>query len=196
MASTWDDALYVPVCGQLREAGEAPAEEKQTYMRRRPGAGVVAASALVLALLPAAGATAAPAACGSSAATTLRTFHIVAKAQKKTYRLGDLVKVDVKVTRPAHEDPVDAGIALEPPVSMPAEDVNVSVGLYVGDHYLYGIGVTDAEGKDTISIKLSAPQAGWVRADVAARQFYNRGGCPDIEEEGYVSYPRFFKAIS
>ncbi len=163
-------------------------------MRTRRGAGVVAAFALVFALLPAAGASAAPAACGSSAATTLRTFHIVAEPHKKTYRLGDVVKVDLKVTRPAHEDPVDAGVEFEPPVSVPAEDVDVSVGLYVGGHYLYGVGVTDANGEETISIKLTASQPGWVRADIAGRQFYNRGGCPDIEEEGYVSYPKFFKA--
>ncbi len=177
-----------------RRQESLPARRNNTYMRTRLGAAAISALALVLTLVPGAAATAAPAACGASAATTLRTFHIVAKPHKKTYRLGEVAKVNVKVTRPAHEDPVAAGIEFEPPVSVPADDVNVSVGLYVNESYLYGVGVTDADGEATVSIKMTAPKPGWARADVAAREFYNRGGCPDIEEEGYVSYPRFFKA--
>ncbi len=150
--------------------------------------------ALLAALAPATAGAAAAASCGGSAATVFRTFYVTAKPHKKNYRLGDVAKVDVTVTRPAHEDPLGAGVTFEPPASVPAADADVSVGLYVGNNYLYGLGVTDSDGKATISIKLNASQTGWVLGEVAAREFYNRGGCPDIEEEGYASYPRFFKA--
>ncbi|MDP9067061.1 MAG: hypothetical protein M3N53_01780 [Actinomycetota bacterium] len=152
------------------------------------------AIALSAALLPATGGTAAAASCGGSTATVFRTFYVTAKPHKKTYPLGDVVKVDITVTRPAHEDPVGAGVTFEPPASLPAADVDVSVGLYLGNNYLYGLGVTDSNGEATVSIKLNASQTGWVLGEIAAREFYNRGGCPDIEEEGYVSYPKFFKA--
>lgn len=159
-------------------------------------------AALLAAALPASTARAAQAACSGRSAnggmvTRLRTFHVVAKPLRKTYRSGSVAKVEVTVTRPAHEDPLGNNIEFEPPTSLAAEGVNVSVGLYRGIFYMYGVGVTDSEGKAILKVKLhpNAP-AGNVIGEAGARAYYNRGGCPDIEEEGFAYYPKFFKTTN
>jgi hypothetical protein len=55
--------------------------------------------------------------------------------------------------------------------------------------------VTDANGEEVVTVPLpkDAP-AGPVRAAVAARAYYNRGGCPDFEEVGYNYYEPFMVA--
>jgi hypothetical protein len=129
-------------------------------------------------------------------ATNLYTFTVVAQPQRKTYRVGQKALVDMTVTRPGPNDPTGEGQPIPSPAYFPAEGVDVAVSLYLGEyHYTYGLGVTDAEGKATISVPLpkDAP-AGVVRAQAAARAYYNRGGCPDIEEVGYNTYSEFFKA--
>lgn len=130
-------------------------------------------------------------------ATTVNTFHVEAKARKKTYRLGSTAIIDMKVTRPAHEDPAGEDNQFDPPMSQAAENVNVSVGVYLGDFYMYGVGTTDENGEATLKVKLN-PKAdpGMARGEAAARAFYNRGGCPDIEEEGYAQYGKFFTATN
>ena len=127
--------------------------------------------------------------------TRLRTFTVTAKPVKPSYRLGTTAKIEITVTRPGEEDPLNNGVPLNSPVTLPAEGVDVSVGLYRGNFYMYGVGVTDSEGKATVSVKLN-PQApaGTVIGEVGARKYYNRGGCPDIEEEGFAYYPQFLKA--
>ena len=128
-------------------------------------------------------------------ATTLYTFTVDAEPLKKKYAIGEKMKVAMKVQRPGREDPMGEGIPLDSPAYMPAEGVSVSASLYVGQyHYRYGMGVTDANGEATLTIPAfpkNAP-AGPVRAAVAARAFYNQGGCPDIEEVGYNAYDPFF----
>lgn len=159
------------------------------------------AAALLGGLLPAAPIQAATAACAgvrsSSMATVLYTFKVDAKPLRKTYAIGDKMKVAMKVQRPGRQDPLGEGQPLNSPAYLPAENVEVSVSLYVGEyHYRYGLGVTDANGEAVISVPAfpkSAP-AGPVRATAAARAYYNRGGCPDIEEVGYSSYDPFFIA--
>lgn len=156
---------------------------------------------LVAVLLPSTPVRAATAACagrsasGSMMVTRLRTFTVTAKPLKTRYRLGTKAKIEVTVTRPGEEDPLNNGIPLNSPISLAAEGVEVSVGLYRGNFYMYGVGVTDSEGKAIVPVKLNplAP-AGNVVGEVGARAYYNRGGCPDIEEEGFAYYPRFFKA--
>lgn len=164
----------------------------------RPATAALAA-VFVAVLLPTVttGAEAAP--CGGRSSrgmvTRLITFHVEAKPLKPSYKLGTKAMIEVTVTRPAHEDPLNNGIEFEPPVSLPAEGVDVSVGLYRGNFYMYGVSVTDENGKATIPVKLN-PDAppGNVIGEAGARAYYNRGGCPDIEEEGFAYYPRFFKA--
>lgn len=144
-------------------------------------------------------AQAGPVACsgreGGGMVTRFRTFRVEARPLKKSYPLNGTAAIEVTVTRPGEEDPLGNGVPLNSPVSLPAEGVDVSVGLYRGNFYMYGIGVTDADGKALIKVKLNpnAP-AGVVTGEAGARRFYNRGGCPDIEEEGFAYYPRFFQA--
>jgi hypothetical protein len=163
----------------------------------------IMAAALLSGLLPSSPAQAATTACAAATrsglmATTFYTFTVTAKPVKKVYRVGDRMKVAMTVQRPGPYDPLGEGQPLDSPQYFPAEGVEVSASLYVGEyHYTYGLGVTDAEGKATIVVRpfpKSAP-SGPVRAQVAARAFYNRGGCPDIEEVGYNAYDPFLTLI-
>lgn len=158
------------------------------------------AAILIAVLLPSSPARAVTVSCASrpangDIATRLHTFTVTAEPVKPAYRLGTKAMVEVTVTRPAPEDPLNNGIPLNSPVALAAEGVEVSVGLYRGTLYMYGMGVTDADGKVLIPIKLDPrTPAGNTEAEIAARAYYNRGGCPEAEEEGFASYPRFFKA--
>ena len=126
--------------------------------------------------------------------TYLYSFDVEAKPQKASYPAGSKVKVDFVVTRPGDEDPIGEGTEMPRPVTFPAENVEVNVSIYAGIYYMYGSGVTDSEGKATVTVKLHpAVPAGWARGEVSARAYYNRGGCPDVEEFGSESYPKFFK---
>jgi hypothetical protein len=127
---------------------------------------------------------------------TLRTYYVVVKADRKAYRIGQTAKMTATVTRPAHEDPFGQGIQFDPPVSFPAEDVVVGVGLSVGDVYLYGHGTTNAKGKAIIKIRL-APYTppGTAAADVFARKTQVRTICASLEEIGYRRVPRLFNVL-
>ena len=163
--------------------------------------GLVAA-ALLSGLLPAAPASAALASCGGARSvralgTTVYTFTVEATPMKKSYRIGEKMRIRIKVQRPGPEDPVGQGNALSSPTYLPAEDVEVSVALYAGKyHYRYGLGVTDENGEEIITVPAFPNQApaGPVRATAAARAYYNQGGCPEAEEAGYSSYDPLFLA--
>lgn len=158
--------------------------------------------ALLAVILPAGSARAAAltntqsAACAKSGAmvTTLYTFKIEAKPQKKSYTAGKTAKVEMRVTRPGPYDPLGGTTEIPRPTEQPAAGVDVAVSMYAGIYYMYGTGVTDENGEATVSVKLhrNSP-AGWVRADTSARAYYNRGGCPDIEEAGFQPFDRFLK---
>jgi hypothetical protein len=127
---------------------------------------------------------------------TLRTYHVVVKSDRKTYRIGQTAKMTATVTRPAHEDPFGQGVQFDPPTSFPAEDVVVGVGLSVGDVYLYGHGTTNAKGKAIIKIRI-APYTppGTAAADVFARKTQVRTICASLEEVGYRRVPRLFNVL-
>ena len=171
-------------------------------MKKRVFAVGLIAGALLGGLLPAVPASAAVAACGGARSvgavgTTLYTFTVEATPMKKSYRIGEQMKVRVKVQRPGPQDPVGAGKPISSPTYLPAEDVEVSVALYAGRyHYRYGLGVTDENGEAIIRVPAFPNQApaGPVRATVGARAYYNRGGCPEAEEAGSASYNPFFQA--
>lgn len=171
-------------------------------MRKRTSVVGLIAAALLGGLLPATSAQASQTACGgvrdaTAMGTTFYTFSVDAQPAKKTYRIGEKMKVAMKVQRPGREDPLGQGQSIESPQYFAAEGVEVSVALYVGDyHYRYGMGVTDANGEATITVPAFAKDApvGTVRATAAARAYYNKGGCPEAEEVGYTSYNPFFKA--
>jgi hypothetical protein len=171
-------------------------------MNKRTSVVGLIAAALLGGLLPAAPAQAAVAVCGGgrsagALATTFYTFTVDAKPMKKSYAIGEKMKVAMKVQRPGREDPVGEGLPIESPQYMAAADVEVSVSLYAGDYfYRYGLGKTDENGEAIITVPAfpKAAPAGPIRAAVAARAYYNRGGCPDIEEAGYNQYEPFFVA--
>ena len=169
----------------------------------------VLAAAVFAALLPFGPAQAAPADNGCSPAgvrqmlrqgdmetVVLRTFTVQLKAAKKTYRIGETAIVHATVTRPANEDPLGLGQQFEPPMSFPAEEVNVGIGLRVGDVFLFGFGVTDADGKADlkIDIKSYAP-TGKAIADGFAWKRQFEAPCANVEENGYTFAPGIFKVV-
>ena len=128
----------------------------------------------------------------SSAVLVLRTLHVEAVPSKKVLKPGDTFSVDVTVTRPAREDPVGQGIEFESPVSVPAEGVTVGLSVWVGERtYFWQVGMTDAEGKETLKLKVPAnAELGEALASVSARHWI-KNDCPDILEDGYTNYAPF-----
>ena len=125
---------------------------------------------------------------------TLRSFHVVVKADRKTYRIGQTAKLTATVTRPAHEDPFGQGVGFTPPASAPAEDVVVGVGL--GNAYLYGHGKTNARGKVLVKVKITPyTPPGSADADVFARKTQVRTICASLEEVGYTRKPNLFNVL-
>lgn len=123
-----------------------------------------------------------------------RTFYVDAKPQAETYKIGTKAKIDITVTRPAHEDPLDLGVGLDPPTSAPAENVSVGVGIHVGDVFIPGFSRTDAEGHATVVVKLPTymkPGAASVAA--YAWNVVHESPCLRVEEDGYSAYPDAFE---
>ncbi len=130
---------------------------------------------------------------GSLEVVGLRTFHLEVKPLKKRYKVGETAKIEVTVTRPAHEDPAGLGVPIDPPQSFPAEDVNVGMGLRIGDVFLFGHAVTDADGKAVIKIKIkSYTPAGKATADAYAWKTAADTTCAKVEENGYRQMPNLF----
>ena len=154
---------------------------------------VIAAFVLVAAVFP--GAPAMAAANCSSETIVLTTFHVQLKAMKSTYRIGDTAKIAVQVSRPAHHDPVGAGVDWgEPPQSFPAEGVNVGVGIQVNGVFLPGFTVTDQDGKGIAKIKLlNYVPEGIAAASVLAWMTQAQTPCLALEEQGFAFNPAIFK---
>lgn len=128
----------------------------------------------------------------SSAVLVLRSLNVTAVPSKKTLKPGEKFTVDFTVTRPAGEDPVGNGVTFDPPASVPAENVTVGLSIWVGDRtYFWQIGLTDAEGKDTLPLKVPAnAEGGKALASASARRWI-KSDCPDILEDGYTNYVDF-----
>lgn len=130
---------------------------------------------------------------GSLEVVGVRTFHLEVKALKKAYKVGETAKIQVVVTRPAHEDPAGIGVQVDPPESFPAEDVNVGMGLRIGDVFLFGHAVSDENGKAVVKIQIkSYTPAGRVTADAFAWRTAADTTCAKVEEHGYRSMPNLF----
>ena len=169
----------------------------------------VLAAAVFAALIPLGSAQAAPTGNGCSAAgvrqmlrqgdmetVVLRTFTVQLKAAKKVYRVGETAVVKATVTRPANEDPLGLGQDFDPPMSFPAEEVNVGIGLRVGDVFLFGFAVTDANGRADIEIDIkSYTPAGKAIADGFAWKRQVEQPCANVEENGYTFAPGIFKIV-
>jgi hypothetical protein len=164
------------------------------------------ATALVAASLAAPSATAAPAPCSARQVrslirsgkamevVSLRTFYVTMKADKPSYAVGDIAKVNVTVTRPAHEDPAHLGVPFDPPQSFPAEGVNVGLGLRIGDVFLFGHEITDANGKAQVKVEIKDyTPAGTAIGDGFAWNVLHESVCARVEETGYTNVPKLFK---
>ena len=98
--------------------------------------------------------------------------------------------------RPSKEDPAGLGIYQEPPDQRPAENVNAGIGLRVGDVFLFGHGMTDANGVADVEVKLESwTPAGTALADAFAWNVLQDTPCLRLEENGYVQKPNVFKVI-
>ena len=126
----------------------------------------------------------------------LKTFHLEVKGMKKVYKVGETAQIQVTVTRPAHEDPAGLGIYQDPPQSFPAENVNAGVGLRVGDVFLFGHAMTDANGVAKVGVKLEDwTPAGTAIADAFSWNTQVDTPCLRVEENGYMQKPNVFKVV-
>lgn len=133
---------------------------------------------------------------GALEVVALKTFHLVVKPIKTQYQVGDTAKIQVTVTRPAHEDPAGLGIQQEPPESFPAEGVNVGMGLRIGDVFLFGHAISNADGKAVVKIKIkSYTPSGMAMVDAYAWRTVADTTCAKVEEEGYRQMPDLFKVF-
>lgn len=149
-------------------------------------------SVLVTAVIPQTGAAAhadAPRAACKAKPTQVHAFHVEAEWTKEVYsRLVDkFAPVTVTVTRPAHEDPADLGIPIDPPLNVPVEGVTVWTTVITGRYpYPYGYGQTDSLGQVHFKIPLKTLKPGKWDVSHYADKWTNQGGCPDVEEWGYL----------
>lgn len=123
------------------------------------------------------------------------TFHVTIEADRKAYRIGDVAKINVTVTRPADQDPGGNGIPTPRPTSAPAEGAAAGASAWVKRVYFYAFGPnTDADGKSTIPLTIPRyARPGWVFVAVVAEKYVTTIACWDIWEVGYAEDPRMFK---
>lgn len=133
--------------------------------------------------------------CGNSETVLLNTFYIVMEPSKRAYRVGENAVFDIEVTRPAHEDPLGQGQRLDPPMSMPAADVQVGVGLAIDDVFLYGFGLTDQDGRAQVKVKLRpyTPAPASAFAVVVAQKRQVQTVCANVDEFSILRVPNAFK---
>jgi hypothetical protein len=110
------------------------------------------------------------------------------KWEKKIYGPGDVARVTVTVTRPAPQDPLGLGVPLDPPVTQPAEGVDVSTSFQGFFPYVFDRDITNADGKVRLTLKLPpSAKRGPVDSYTYASLLHNAQGpaCSDFEEYGY-----------
>ena len=165
--------------------------------------GLVATSAIWIPTSAGASAATAPAPCGAAGRNArqdsafeivkLHTLHVEMKARKPVYKRGQVALIDMKVSRPAKQDPAGLGQDIDPPRSEPASDVDVGIGAFPGDVYLYGTGVTDDKGQTTIKIEIpSYTPKGPVPARALAQKEIVNIPCLVIYEYGYTETKKLF----
>ncbi|MGH2755906.1 MAG: hypothetical protein ACRDLB_15940 [Actinomycetota bacterium] len=125
---------------------------------------------------------------------SLRDFYIEASVKKKTYRVGDTIQFPVHVSRPAEEDPFGLGMSMNPGSMGPVEEANIGVGLLIGDVFLPGFAITDANGDALIKVKIE----NYVKPATVDAAFYSwkiaaDSPCLRVEENGFRAVPSMFK---
>ncbi|MGH2808871.1 MAG: hypothetical protein ACRDKT_16520 [Actinomycetota bacterium] len=131
---------------------------------------------------------------GAMETVALRTFTLEMKSAKPSYKIGETAVIKAKVTRPADEDPLQLGVPLDSPEHYAAPDVNVGIGLRIGEVFLFGFGITDQNGEADVKIKLkSYTPTGTALADGFAWKRQLETPCLIVEENGYTFFPNAFK---
>lgn len=187
-------------------ATSSPMSETGIMDTMRKRTGLLAATALLAALLVVAPVSSAGACSsrnvrsmirsGAIEVVALRTYHLEVAPARKIYKVGDVAKINVTVTRPAHEDPAGLGVPIDPPQSFPAEDVNVGIGLRIGDVFLFGHSVTNADGLAVVKVPIkSYTPAGKAMADAYAWKTAADTPCLRVEENGYRQLPNLFTVL-
>lgn len=128
----------------------------------------------------------------------VRAFHVEAEWSKKSYRVGETAVLDITVTRPSRQDPVtDEGndLPAPPPSITPGDQVTVGVGVYIGNVFLSGGGVTDAEGHTVAKVKIQKyAKPGPAAATVFAyKRYLTETRCVYVQEFAYLRMPEAFK---
>lgn len=126
---------------------------------------------------------------------SLLTFHVEMDKTKATYRIGEVVKMRLTVTRPAKEDPAGQGTPMDRPYVEPVEGADIAIGTEVGDVYLSGAGKTGSDGTAEVKIKIEnyAPPGEWATTGVFARKVVVSSPCATIEEYGHTQVRRQFR---
>jgi hypothetical protein len=125
---------------------------------------------------------------------SIRDFWIEPSVKKKTYRIGETATFPVNVSRPADEDPFGLGMQMDAGSMGPVEEANIGVGLLVGDVFLPGFAITDANGDAVIKVKIEK----YVKPSVVDAAFYSwkivqDTPCLRIEENGFRAVSGMFK---
>ena len=137
--------------------------------------------------------TVVPAARACAETLIVYSFHVEISSPGKVYRIGQVAKIDVEVTRPNDEDPLGLGVPITPPHEEKVEGANVGVGLQVGDVFLPGYALTNEDGIAHVKIKLES----WTQpgtADVRSLAWLEAadGGCVIVEEQGFAQKDDLF----
>jgi hypothetical protein len=124
---------------------------------------------------------------------SLRDFWIEASVKKKTYKIGDTIQFPVNVSRPAEQDPFGGGVPTDAGSLGPVEEASVGAGVLIGDVFLPGFGITDANGDTVLKVKIE----NYVKPGVADVAFYSwkivqDTPCLRIEENGFRAFSRMF----
>ena len=131
---------------------------------------------------------------GAMETVALRTFTLELESAKPSYKIGETAIVHARVTRPADEDPLQLGVPLDSPEQYAAADVNVGIGVRIGDVFLFGFGITDENGEVDVKIKLkSYTPTGTAILDGFAWKRQVETPCANVEENGYTFFPNAFK---
>jgi hypothetical protein len=180
------------------QGSSRPLKTRPRVLRALVAASLVATCLATLAPAAAAGTPAYCAAKGADVTVPVRSFHIEWKWDKKSYKIGQTAKLSATVTRPSDKDPVsDEGepLPVDRPTSQPAEGVTVGIGLYIGDVFLSGGGITDAEGKIVAPVKIQnyAKPGSADQTIYAFKRYLTETRCVYLQEFEYIHTDNVFK---
>ena len=140
-----------------------------------------------------AGLLAGPAAAPASASGCVKTqemdetLYLDLHTPRQRYHVGDVVHMTARVSRTRF----DGGLPY-----VPVRDAEVYVYINVGNHYLFGSGVTDVRGAVSMPIRIKrtfSPGS----ADVLGTTHISTadGHCVVVEEKGDITLPGFLRVL-